>query len=93
MANNVIIGGQTVDADDPCALAKALTAVKLRVTTGESLSDMWIQDFHGQRRTRWNPPNLAALEAEIARQQDLCRQSNGGRKARFAMRAGFRRIP
>ena len=93
MANNVTIAGATVDADDPCALAKALVGVRLRVIAGESLSDMWIQDFHGQRRTRWNVPNLAALDAEIARQTDLCAQESGTRKARFAIRAGFRRIP
>lgn len=93
MANNVSIAGTTVDADDPCALAKALVAVRLRVLAGESLSEMQIQDFHGQRRTRWTPASLKHLDAEIARQQDLCAQSTGGRKARFAIRAGFRRIP
>lgn len=93
MTNNVKIGGVTVDADDPCALYAALQKVRLRLIAGESVNDIWIQDFNGQRRTRFTGASMHELEAEMARQKDLCQQSTGGRKARFAIRAGFRRIP
>ncbi|RWF44287.1 MAG: hypothetical protein EOS65_02615 [Mesorhizobium sp.] len=89
MANNVTIGGVTVDADDPCALATALTNVRLQLIAGGTA----VMFQHGETRTQFTAANLSALEAEIARNKDLCGQSTGGRKARFAMRAGFRRIP
>lgn len=93
MTNNVKIAGVTVDADDPCALASALVKIRLRLIAGESVNDIWIQDFNGQRRTRFTGASVREIDQEIAKQKDLCQQSQGGRKARFAMRAGFRRIP
>ena len=93
MTNNVSIGGATVDADDPCALAKVLVAVRLRVLAGESVVQTSFGDFNSTRSTRWSQANLPALDREIARQQDLCQQAQGGRKKRSAIRAGFRRIP
>lgn len=93
MANNVTIDGATVDADSPCALAKALTAVRLKIVTGGGISEYRTQDFNGGRTIRYSAANLKALDDEIARQTDLCTQSTGGRKARFAIRAGQRRIP
>ena len=93
MTNNVKIAGATVDADDPCAVYAALVKVRLRLIAGESVNDIWLQDFNGQRRTRFSNASIADLDKEIARQKDLCEQSTGSRKARFAIRAGFRRIP
>lgn len=92
MPNSVKIAGITVDADDPCALAEALAKARLRLISGEQITDIWVQDFNGQRRTRYQLANLTELDKEIARLRDLCEQSKGGRKARFAIRAGFRRI-
>lgn len=89
MTNNVTIGGATVDADDPCALAKALYNVKLSLIAGGGV----IMLQHGETRTQFSSANMSVLEDEIAKQKDLCTQSTGGRKARFAMRAGFRKIP
>lgn len=93
MVNNVKIGGVTVDADDPCALHAALVKSRLRLITGEGINEVSIQDFNGHRRTRYSISRLADLDKEIARQKDLCEQSTGARKARFAMRAGFRKFP
>lgn len=92
MTNNVSLGGVTVDADDPCALYAALVKLRLRLIAGESSAEIHIQDFHGMRRTRFTSASIADLDREIARQKDLCEQSQGERKARYAIRAGFRRI-
>jgi hypothetical protein len=89
MVNNVKIGGVTVDMDDPCALAQVLAGVRLNLIAGGAA----IMFQHGETRTQFSAANLSALESEIARNKDLCSQSTGGKKARFAMRAGFRRIP
>ena len=35
---DITIGGQTIDADDPCAVASALRAIRLRVVAGESVA-------------------------------------------------------
>lgn len=93
MPNNVKIGGVTVDADDPCALYQALYNVKLKMMAGENVSEIMIGDLATQRRTRFNPSDMKSLDAELARQKDLCQQVSSGRKARFAMRAGFRKVP
>lgn len=95
MANNVRIDGTSVDIDDPCAYCAALRRVLAKIITGQSVSEISVQDFNGQRRTRFQSflSDRTALEREIARQQDLCTQSTGGRKSRFAIRAGFSRIP
>ena len=93
MTNNVKIGGVTVDADDPCALYQALYNAKLKMIAGENVAEIMIGDLATQRRTRFNPASMKSIDAELARLKDLCEQSTGGRKARFAMRAGFRKIP
>lgn len=89
MTNNVSIGGSTVDADDPCALATALYNAKLSLIAGGTA----VMFQHGETRTQFTAANLSALDTEISRQRDLCSQSTGGRKARFAIRGGFRKIP
>lgn len=86
---NVIIGGVTVDADDPCALYQALYSAKLSVIAGGNV----IMVQHGETKTQFGAANMKSLDAELSRLSDLCSQSTGGRKARFAIRAGFRRIP
>lgn len=90
MANNVKIGGVTVDADDPCALWTALYNVKLKMMAGENVGEVMIGDLATQRRTRFNQPSMTAITAELARLKDLCQQATGAKKARFAIRAGFR---
>lgn len=93
MPNNVTIGGVTVDADDPCALYTVLYNERLKLITGGSIGEVQAGDANAQRRIRYNTASLSSLDAELARLKDLCGQSSGGRKARFAMRAGFRRFP
>jgi hypothetical protein len=93
MPNNVKIGGVTVDADDPCALYTALYNVRLKLIAGEKVADVWIQDFNGQRRTRFADASIRSIDEELARLKTLCSQTTTGRKARFAISAGFRRIP
>lgn len=88
MANNVVIGGITVDMDDPCSLATVLKAHRLTVIAGGTVT----MSQHGETRMQFSAANLNALDREIAKAEDACTQSTGGRKARFAMRAGFRRI-
>ena len=94
MANNITIGGATVDADDPCALYKALNNIRLKMLAGESVSEIQIQDFNSSRRTRYSSfvNDRRALEQELAHLADLCQQSKGGRPKRFAIRAGQRPI-
>lgn len=90
--SNVVINGQTVDADDPCAMYAALYSAKIKMMTGGGVEEVMIGDLATQRRTRWGKGDLKALDAELARLQDLCNQASGGRKGRFAIRAGFRRL-
>lgn len=87
----ITIGGVSVDTDDPCALYQALLGARLKMLAGESISEVSASD----RSVRYNAwfSSLAALEAEINRQKDLCEQSTGGRPSRYAIRAGFRRWP
>lgn len=89
MTNNVKIGGVTVDADDPCALYAVLYNAKLSMLAGGNV----ILVQHGDTRTQFSSSSMTALNKELARLKDLCTQSTGGRKARFAIRAGFRKIP
>lgn len=93
MTNPVKIGTVTVDADDPCALYAVLYNVKLQTLAGQSIGEVFAADANTQRRTRFNTASSTALDTELARLKDLCTQTTGGRKARFAMRAGFRRWP
>jgi len=89
----ISIGGSTVDTEDPCALYDALYNARLRMISGGFVEEVMIADLATTRRTRFSVGNMKALDAELARLKDLCAQATGGRKARFAIRAGFRRLP
>jgi hypothetical protein len=93
MVNTVTIGSVIVDADDPCALYTVLYNTRLQMISGQSIGEVQAGDANAQRRIRYNTASLSALDAELARLADLCAQSSGGRPSRFAMRAGFRRLP
>jgi hypothetical protein len=93
VANNVTIGGITVDADDPCALYQVLYNARLQMLAGQSIGEVQAGDFNTQRRVKYNTASLSALEAELSKLADLCGQSTGERRGRFAIRAGFRRMP
>lgn len=93
MVDNITIGGITVDIDDPCALYTAIYKIKMTLLSGGNASEVMIADLSTQRRTRFNPADMKSIDAELARLKDLCQQSTGGRKARFAIRAGFRKFP
>lgn len=93
MANNVTIGGVTVDADDPCALYTVLFNERLKMISGASVSEISSGSVNSQRKIAYHVASLTALDAELARLKDACAQLSGARKARFAIRGGFRRFP
>ncbi|MBB3771535.1 hypothetical protein FHS55_002134 [Angulomicrobium tetraedrale] len=85
----VTIAGQSVDADDPCALWQALYAYKLKVLTGEQVEEIEIRSPLTNRRTRFSPGNIAAIEAELRDLQRAC-DAKSGKRTRFAISGGFR---
>lgn len=87
--NLTVIGGQSVDADDPCALWQALYAFKLKVLAGEKVEEVEIRSPVTNRRTRFSAANIAALDNELGRLQRAC-EAKKGKRSRFAISGGFR---
>ena len=85
----VTIGGVSVDTDDPCALWQALYAYKLKVLAGEQLEEFEIRSPVTNRRSRFTPANMAALDDELTRLQRACDAKNG-KRTRFATSGGYR---
>lgn len=83
---DIKINGQAVDADDPCAMYQALYAAKIQMTTGESVTEIEVQDPVSQRRTKFNPASITALDAELLRLSTACSRKTTGRPGRFAKR-------
>ena len=90
MANMVIIGGASIDANDPCALYQALYAQKLKMIAGERIEETEVRSSVSQRRIKLSPANMAALDAELMALSAACSaKSGGGRRARYAMSMRF----
>lgn len=92
MAATIKIAGIAVDPADPCALATALEAARLKIIAGESVSETSLRSSVTGETLIFQAANLPALEREIAKQRDLCATKSGGRPPRRAIRAGFRYI-
>jgi hypothetical protein len=75
MPTLVTIGGVSVDADDPCALYRALYAQKLKMLAGERIEETEIRSSVSQRRIKLS----AACTAK----------TGGGKRSRFAKSIRF----
>jgi hypothetical protein len=80
---NVMIGGVSVDIEDPCAIAAQLKVVRLQVVIGETVS----MTRFDQDEVRFTPSNLAALDVAIADYERQCALKNGAARTRGARRA------
>lgn len=76
----VTINGQTVDADNPCALWQALYAVKLQIISGEVVQEMTLQSPVTRETVIFGPGKLAALEQELGRLHAACQAKQTGRR-------------
>lgn len=83
----IIIDGQSIDAEDPCALWQAIYAVKLRLAMGAETMEIEIRSSVTTRRVRKNTADLKFLDQELARLQVAC-EAKRGRRARFAPQLG-----
>lgn len=88
MANDVTIGGTTVDADDPCALYQALYAAKIKLLAGERVEETEIRSPVTSRRLKVAASNMAALDTELMRLSAACSAKSGNR-SRYAKRMRF----
>ncbi|ORE90991.1 hypothetical protein [Aurantimonas sp. 22II-16-19i] len=89
MADPILVGGVSVDPDDPCALWQALYNVKLRFISGERVEEVEIKSAITNRRVRYGKSDMAGIDAEIARLQVLCAEKTGGPRRRYAKRFRF----
>ena len=85
----VVIGGVSVDADDPCALYQALYSQKLKMLSGERIEETEIRSPVSHRRIRLSPANMAALDEELSRLSAACNLKQSGRRTRFAKSIRF----
>ncbi|WP_176083130.1 hypothetical protein [Martelella sp. HB161492] len=76
----VKINGTAVDIDDPCAMASALRAVRLKRIAGEAVEESEIQSPVGKRRIKLATTSISDLEQEIARLETACAVKNGTRR-------------
>lgn len=90
MANNITINGETVDADDPCALYLALYRIKLKRLAGEQVAEGTIRSPVTHRQMVYATVPLAELDRELNALKTACEAKTTGKPARFAIRAGFR---
>lgn len=88
MANMVTIDGNSVDAEDPCALYQALYAVKLKLLAGDRVEEIEIRSPVNQRRLRVAASNIKALDDELMRLASAC-SAKSGQRTRFAKRIRF----
>lgn len=84
----VKIDGVMVDMEDPCALAMALRAVRLKRLSGAQIEESEIRSPVMHQRIKLASSSLADLEAEITRLDGLCREQNG--QCRVSRRWNFR---
>jgi len=88
MPTMVTIGGASVDQDDPCALYRALYAIKLQFLAGDHVEEIEIRSPVNQRRLRVSAANIKALDEELMRLASACSAKAGGRM-RFAKRIRY----
>lgn len=81
---NVVIGGVSVDVEDPCAIVKQLKIVRLQVVTGGSVA----MTRFDQDEVRFTPASLPRLDAAISDYEGQC-AAKSGRRTRFAKRVNW----
>ena len=69
----VMIGGKSVDMEDPCAMALALKKIRLKIITGNQEEVVRFEDDE----MRFTQSNLKALDREIERYQTECARKTG----------------
>jgi len=79
----IVLGGVTVDMDDPCALYQALYSAKLRLLAGEQMEETEIRSPVSQNRVRLALANMAAIDAELQRLAAACTKKNTGQPGRY----------
>lgn len=80
MTDTVVIGGEPVDIDDPCAMVRALKKTELRIATGGSVESV---EIDGERIT-YSRASLPALRQLIDQYGAQCAAKTGGTRTRFA---------
>lgn len=86
---DIVIGGVTVDIDDPCALYQALYSVKLQMLSGEQVEELSIQSPVSRELVRFSPANMTALDAELMKLSAACTAKTTGKPARYAKSIRF----
>lgn len=79
----IVLGGATVDMDDPCALYQALYAAKLKLLAGERVEETEIRSPVSQNRIRVSIANMAAIDAELQRLSVACTAKTTGQPGRY----------
>jgi hypothetical protein len=74
----VVIGGVTVDADDPCALLSALRPAYLKMLAGETIVSTSHEGSTVMRAV--GASNLAQLRPVIRQLESECRTKQGKRR-------------
>jgi hypothetical protein len=90
MADPVIIGGVSVDPDDPCALWQALYAVRLQFVAGQRTEEIEVRSPVSNRRVRFGKSDIGAMDQELARLARACEEKNGKPRTRYAKAVRFR---
>jgi len=85
MPTTVLIDGNMVDVDDPCAVASALRAAELKVASGGGVV---MTRFDENHEVRWGRANLDQLGELRARYERAC-NANSGQRTRYAKRLRF----
>lgn len=90
MADPIIIGGVSVDPEDPCATWQALYNVRLQFVAGQRTEEIEVRSPVSNRRVKFGAANIAALDQELARLAAACEAKRGGPRKRFARSVRFR---
>lgn len=82
----IVIGGVSIDASDPCAVAAALKRVRLQLATGGGV----VVTRFDEDEVRFAPGNLSALDRLISKYDGECALATGQKRVRrYAKRATF----
>jgi hypothetical protein len=91
--NLVVIGGKSVDINDPCALCRALQAYRIKLMTGGGVEEIEVRSPVTTRRTKFHSGSkVEDLDRLIAEARSACEASIGGvpKRTRYAIRGTFR---
>lgn len=86
---DVMINGEAVDAEDPCALYQALYSVKLKILSGEHVEEISLQSPVSREMMRVSAASIEQLNKELMRLSAACTAKTTGKRSRFAKRMRF----